>query len=220
MSLTLYYHPLSSYCHKALVALYELGTPFDARVIDLDSDGDRALLGEHWPLCRFPVIHDSRRGRSVPESSTIIEYLDQHYPGPKRLIPADAERALDVRLWDRVFDNYVHTPMQQIVANRFMQTHSDMSAQRSLLHQTYRVIDTQLGSSAWVAGDDFSLADCAAAPALFYASTLEPLPSELRNLCTYFERLVQHESVRRTLEQARPYFQFYPFAEAIPQRFK
>jgi glutathione S-transferase len=220
MSLTLYYHPLSSYCHKVLVALYELGTSFDARIIDLSSEADRALLEAHWPLCKFPVIHDSKRGRTVPESSTIIEYLDEFYPGSRPLIPRDADRAIDVRLWDRVLDNYVHSPMQQIVGDRIRQTRADLSAQRTLMESTYHVLDGQLRSREWIASEDFSLADCAAAPALFYGNVLQRIPPGLANLSAYFERLMGRPSIRRTLEQSRPYFNLFPFADELPERFR
>jgi glutathione S-transferase len=219
MSLTLYYHPLASYCHKVLIALYEAGTRFDGQIIDLGDEADRAALRAHWPLLKFPVLYDSSRKRSVPESSSIIEYLDRHYPGNTALVPSNADSDIEVRLWDRIFDNYVQTPMQQIVADRIQQAHADMTGARALLDASYRLIDSQLASRAWIAHEDFSLADCAAAPALFYASTLQPLPAALPNLRGYFERLMGRPSVRRTLEEARPYFHMYPFAEAIPQRF-
>lgn len=220
MSLTLYYHPLSSYCHKVLIALYEAGTAFDARIIDLGDPGDREVLRSHWPLGKFPVLHDQGRERSLPESSAIIEYLDCHYPGEKPLIPADRDSALEARLWDRIFDNYVHAPMQEIVRDRLRQAHADMSGPRTLLGEAYAVIDRQVSLHAWAADDEFTLADCAAAPALFYASTLQPLPNALVHLRSYFERLMDRPSVRRVLEEARPYFHLYPFAEAIPQRFR
>ena len=219
MPLTLFYHPLSSYCQKVLIALYEAGTPFNAQIIDLGNGSDRATLASHWSLCKFPVIHDSERGRSLPESSTIIEYLDHYYPSAGRMVPDECESAVEVRLWDRIFDNYVQTPMQQIVANRLRQSNADMSEYHSLLESAYRAIDKQLSSRAWAATDEFSLADCAAAPALFYAITLQSLPTELGYLNEYFERLMARGSVKRTLEEARPYFNLYPFAEAIPQRF-
>lgn len=219
MSLSLFYHPLSSYCQKVLIALYEAGIPFKGQIIDLGSEYDRATLSTHWSLCKFPVIRDTVRERSLPESSIIIEYLDNYYPGAARLVPRDCESAIDVRLWDRIYDNYVQTPVQQIVAHRLKRSSADMSGHRSLLESTYRIIDKQVKSSAWAASDDFSLADCAAAPALFYANTLQPLPLELRYLNEYFERLMGRASVKRTLEQARPYFNLYPFAAAIPQRF-
>lgn len=219
MSLTLYYHPLSSYCHKVLIALYEAGTAFDPRLIDLDSEADRTLLGAHWPLCKFPVLHDSARHRSFPESTVIIEYLNLHYPAATPLLPNDPDAALEIRLWDRIFDNYVHTPMQQIVADRIWQTNADMSRQRALLQETYRMLNTQVAARPWAASEHFSLADCAAAPALFYAATLAPLPAGAPQLRDYFERLMDRPSVRRTLAEARPYFHHYPFADAIPDRF-
>jgi len=219
MSLTLYYHPLSSYCHKVLIALYEAGTAFDPQLIDLGNEADRTLLGAHWPLCKFPVLHDSARPRSFPESTVIIEYLNLYYPAATPLLPNDPEAALEIRLWDRIFDNYVHTPMQQIVADRIWQTNADMSRQRALLQETYRMLDKQVAARPWAASEHFSLADCAAAPALFYAATLESLPAGAPHLTDYFERLMDRPSVRRTLAEARPYFHDYPFADAIPDRF-
>lgn len=220
MSLTLYYHPLSSYCHKVLIALYENGTDFERRIIDLGDANDRAELESLWRLCKFPVIHDQRRDRSIPESTIIIEYLDEYVPGRRRLVPQDPERAREVRLWDRIFDNYVHAPMQEIVADRLRNLNGDLGIARSTLVTAYGMADRQLAGRTWIAGDDFSLADCAAAPALFYASTLQPLPVDLKHLAAYFERLVDRPSVRRVIDEARPYFQFYPYAEALPERFR
>ncbi|MBL8363309.1 MAG: glutathione S-transferase family protein [Rubrivivax sp.] len=220
MSLTLYFHPLASYCHKVLIALYEAGTPFTPRIVDLSDAAQRAELASHWPLCKFPVLHDAARGRSVPESTIIIEHLDRHAPGPRPLIPADPDAALDVRLWDRLVDQYVHNPMQEIVLERIRGTGADTAPQRALLDTSYRLIEQQLGTHAWLAGDAFTMADCAAAPALFYATTLQPLPPVLPALGAYFERLMARPSVQRTLNEARPYFRFYPYAEAIPARFR
>lgn len=220
MSLTLFHHPLSSYCQKALIGLYELGVPFDARFVDLGNPEHRAMLAIHWPLCKFPVLHDAAQNRSIPESSVIIEYVHLQYPGVSRLVPTDRATAIEVRLWDRIFDNYVQTPMQQIVADRLQQSNADMSAQRGLLESIYCVIDRQVATNSWVASDTFSLADCAAAPALFYASTIQPFPPELRQLAAYFERLMARPSVERVIEGAEPYFSMYPFAEAIPERFR
>src|SRR5579862_1978777 len=158
MPLTLYYHPLSSYCHKVLIALYEAGTPFNAQIVDLGNEDHRATLRAHWPLCKFPVIHDPGRDRSLPESSIIIEYLDRYYPGNKPLIPADADRAIEVRLWDRIFDNYVQTPMQQIVGDRIQKAQANMAGQYSLLETAYRAIDCQVAARPWAAHEEFSLA--------------------------------------------------------------
>lgn len=220
MSLTLYYHPLSSYCHKVLIALYEAGTPFERRIIDLGDPAQRAELGAHWPFAKFPVIHDGERALSLPESTIIIEYLDRHFPGPRPLLPADADEALAVRLWDRILDQYVHTPMQQIVADRIHGANGDLSGQRALLDTAYTLINRQIADRAWLSHAEFSLADCAATPALFYASLLQPIPDGLRHLHGYFERLLARPSVRRTLEEAKPYFEFFPFAERIPTRYR
>jgi glutathione S-transferase len=219
MSLTLYYHPLASFCHKVLIALYENGVAFDARIIDLGAEQDRAELTSVWPFCKFPVLRDSARGRDVPESSVIIEYLDRFFPGKSPLLPVDFDAALQVRLWDRIFDNYVHAPMQDIVIDHIRGAKADMGSARSTIQTAYRLIDKQLASLPWAAGASFSLADCAAAPALFYAHTLEPFPEQLGHLRAYFDRLTARPSVQRVLAEARPYFSMYPFHAAIPARF-
>jgi glutathione S-transferase len=220
MDLTLYYHPLSSYCHKALIALYEHGVAFEKRLIDLSSEAERAELQALWPLVKFPVLRDHARQRTVPESSVIIEYLDHQPEQSRRLIPEDWETALDVRLWDRFFDHYVMTPMQQIVADRIQSAHGDLSSQRALLATAYGMLEQQLADREWIASTDFSLADCSAAPSLFYASTLVPFAAEQPRLSAYFERLVQRPSFSRVIGEAKPWFDFYPFAEALPQRFR
>jgi glutathione S-transferase len=220
MAITLYYHPLSSFCHKVLIALYEHGTAFEKRLIDLGVEEDRAELEAIWPLRKFPVIRDHARERDVPETSIIIEYLDHFYPGAATLLPKDWEAAQDVRLWDRFFDNHVQGPMGAIVLNRITGSKGDMTGQRAALATAYRMIDERMAPREWIAGDAFSMADCAAAPALFYAATLEAFPADTRHLKAYFERLMARPSVRRVLEEAKPYFSMYPFAEAIPRRFR
>lgn len=220
MSLTLYYHPLASFCHKVLIALYENGIEFERRVINLADAKDRAELQALWPLAKFPVIVDHARNRNVPESTVIIEYLDRFYAGERPLIPADWDEALNVRLWDRFFDNYVQGPMAQIVADRLHGAHGDLTAERSTLETAYATLDRHMASRTWVAGPAFSMADCAAAPALFYASTVQPFPDPLRQLRAYFDRLAGRSSVQRVLEESAPYFSLYPFAEAIPKRFR
>ena len=112
MSLLLYCHPLSSFCQKALIALYENDTPFTPNKVDLGNPAERAALLKLWPIGKFPVLGDDARGQTVPESSVIIEYLDRHYPGPTRFIPADPELALQTRLRDRFYDLYVHLPTE------------------------------------------------------------------------------------------------------------
>lgn len=220
MPLTLYYHPLSSFCHKVLIALYEYDIDFQRRVIDLSSAADHAELEALWPLCKFPVIRDHTHPQGLAESSVIIEYLDRFHGGGRCLLPGDWDTALQVRLWDRFFDQYVQVPLQQIVADRIRATNGDLSRERAMLTTAYGMLERQLATRTWVASPDFSLADCAAAPALFYASTLVPFPDDCQHLSTYFDRLVQRPSFRRVIDEARPWFAFYPFAEAIPQRFR
>ncbi|VVO31735.1 glutathione S-transferase family protein [Pseudomonas fluorescens] len=220
MSLTLYYHPLASYCHKVLIALYENQIEFERRIIDLADAADRAELQALWPIGKFPVIRDPAHQRTLPEATVIIEYLDRLYPGEHQLIPGDWDTALEVRLWDRFFDIYIHQPMQQIVGDRLRGTNGDLTRERSMLETAYAMLDRQMASRTWVASPDFSLADCAAAPALFYASTLQPFPDDFRHLRAYFDRLTQRPSVQRVIDEARPYFSLYPFAQDIPERFR
>lgn len=217
MNITLYYHPLSSFCHKVLIALYEHGIDFEKRIINLGDEADRAELRAIWPMMKFPVIRDHAHDRNVPESSIIIEYLDRD---AARLIPQDRDDALDVRLWDRYFDNYVQRLIQQIVSNRISGANADMSGARAALDTAYHMIDSRLAARTWAAGEGFSMADCAAAPALFYASTLQQFPAECAHLAAYFERLVARPSVKRVIDEAKPYFDLYPFADSIPARFR
>lgn len=216
--LTLYYHPLASYCWKVLIALYERGTPFEKRFIDLGDASHRAELSALWPLCKFPVLRDG--DRVIAESSIIIEHLDLHHAGPRALFPEDARAALDVRTWDRIFDSYVQTPVQAIVSDRLQGGRSDMSSAHRTLAMAYELADKQLASSRWIVGDELSAADCAAAPALFYAVTLQPLPPHSARLLAYFEQLMERPSVQRTIEEAKPYFKDYPFESALSPRFR
>lgn len=220
MPLKLYYHPLSSYCHKALIALYEHGTAFETRLINLGDAADRAELEAIWPICKFPVLRDNARGKDIPEATILIEYLEQWYPGRQRLLPADPQLALDVRLWDRLLDQYVHTPMQEIVADRIRGGGTDLSRTRATLATAYGLIDARMAQLQWIGGADFSLADCAAAPALFYASIVEPFAPTQTHLAAYFERLMARPSVQRVIDQARPYFAMFPFVDAMPARFR
>jgi glutathione S-transferase len=220
MSLTLYYHPLSSFCHKVLIALYESGCEFEKRIIDLGNETDRAELQAIWPFCKFPVLRDHVRNRNVAESSIIIEYLDHFFSGAGRLIPNHWEDALEVRHWDRLFDNYVHAPMQQIVSDRISNAQGALTRERATLETAYGLIERHMASRTWVSGQDFSMADCAAAPALFYASTVQPFPKDFRNLSAYLDRLTQRPSFQRVLKEARPYFSLFPFADALPEQFR
>ena len=211
MTLTLYAHPFASYCWKAMIALYENDTPFAFRVVDFSDATSAAELERLWPFKKFPVLVDGER--SVIESTIIIEYLDLHHPGSARLVPIDAGAALDVRFADRFFDNYVHTPMQAIVSDALRGEKRDVDAvarARANLDTAYAWLERRIENREWVAGDSFSLADCSAAPALFYADWAHPIGDAFPNVRAYRDRLNARPSVARTIDEARPYRHFFP----------
>ncbi|WP_237155647.1 glutathione S-transferase family protein [Oryzibacter oryziterrae] len=224
MTLTLHLHPLASFCHKVLIALYENATPFEAQVVDFSDPGSAAAQLERWPVGKIPVLHDGRTDRIVPETSIIIEYLQQHHPGPARLIPEADEAQLEVRLWDRFFDLYVSVPMQKIVTDRLRpdggQDPLGVAEARAGLDTAYAMIERQLDGKVWATGDAFTLADCAALPALFFAAIVHPFGADQPRLAAYFERLLARPSVRRVIDEARPWFRFFPYVEAMPARFR
>jgi glutathione S-transferase len=213
MSLTLHFHPLASYCHKALIALYENDTPFTPNLVNLGDEHERAALLKLWPIGKFPVLCDDARDQTVPESTVIIEYLDRNYPGRTRFIPAEADLALQTRLRDRFYDLYVHEPMQRIVGDRMRPQGSKdpqgVEEARARLRTAYRMIDQEMAPRTWAVGDDFGLADCAAAPALFYANEVLPFEGHT-NLAAYFDRLKGRPSYARVLKEAEPYFAMFP----------
>jgi glutathione S-transferase len=223
MSLTLHYHPLASFCWKVQIALYENETPFTGEVVNLGDKQASAHFFDLWPVGKMPVLRDDRRDRTVPETTVIIEYLDRYYPGAQKLLPADEELRLDARLWDRFFDFYVQQPMQRIVAQQLRpEAERDPRAvpeSTATLQTAYGMLERQMSTRTWVTGDAFTLADCAAFPALFYSGTLVPFAETHPKTANYFERLTQRPSVRRVIDEARPYFKFYPFRETIPARF-
>lgn len=220
--LTLYYHPLSSYCHKVLIALDVLGIDVDKRLLNLGDPTERAAHLARWPTGKMPLLLD--RGRPVAETSIIIEHLQRHHaPHGRTLIPLDPDAALEVRLWDRMFDLYVMTPMQAFTAD-LLRPEGDRDAYgvaqaRERLLSAYACIDQHVEGRTWVSGDAFSMADCAAAPALFYAVTYVPLPPQHGHLAAYFERLMAHPSVTLAIDQARPWFKFYPGRAGLSRRF-
>ncbi len=223
MTLTLYQHPLASFCHKVLIALYENETPFRSVIIDFGDEKSRAELFALWPMGKIPVLRDDRAERTVPETSIIIEYLEQHYPGAGPLLPRDQALRLETRLWDRFFDSYVQVPMQKIVLDRMRaggeKDHPGVADAHATLRKAYSMLDERMQGRTWVIGDAFSMADCAAAPALFYAGIVSPFDREHGNVAAYFNRLVARASVARTLAEARPYFHLFPFQADIPARF-
>jgi glutathione S-transferase len=214
MPLKLYYHPLSSYCHKVLIALYENGTPFEAQIVNLGDAKERADFVALWRIGKFPVIRDDSRDKIVPESTPIIEYLARHYPGPAALVPQDAELAWQVRAKDRFLDLYVHNEMQKVVGDRLRPADSKdpfgVKQARDRITTCYDMLERDLASKAWIAGDAFTMADCSAAPALFYANKVQPFEATHPNLKAYFGRLLERPSYKRTLEEAKPYFHMFP----------
>ena len=214
MSLTLHFHPLSSFCWKALIALYENGIAFTPNLVDLGNPAERAALQKLWGIGKFPILSDHARGETVPESSIIIEYLDRHYRGMTRFIPDEPGLALQTRLRDRFYDLYVHLPMQKIVVDRMrpegQRDPHGVGEARAQLRTSYAMIDQQMAGGGWAAGEDFSLADCAAAPALFYGNMAEPFGDGHRYVAAYLERLKTRPSFARVLKEAEPYFQMVP----------
>jgi glutathione S-transferase len=219
MSLKLYYHPLASFCHKALIALYENATPFEPAIVDLADEKSAAAFKAVWPMGRFPVLRDETRGCTIAESTIIVEYLDAFHPGPTRFVPAAADRAWRTRMWDRFHDEYVEKPMQKIVTDRLRPEGKrdplGVEQGRAQLGEAYALLEREMESKRWAIGNDFTLADCSAAPALFYANTVEPF-GEKRILTAYLDRLLARPSFARVLREAEPYFPLFPM-ERKPQ---
>jgi glutathione S-transferase len=208
----LYAHPFAAYCQKVLIALYENDTPFELRMLAPDDAQTAAEHAALWPFKRMPVLVDG--GRTVVESSIIIEHLGLRHPGPVRLIPDDPREALAVRMLDRVFDHYVATPMQKIVADAIRAAENrdpqGVAEARQVLDTAYRWIDDTIAGREWAAGDAFSLADCAAAPALFYADWVHPIGAAYPRLRAYRGRLLARPSFARAVDEARPFRKLFP----------
>lgn len=212
MTLKLYGHPFSSYTWKALIPLYENGLAFELVNVDPANPEAMPRLLELWPLGKFPVLEDG--DRVVMESSAIIEYLQIHHPGPMRLIPADPDAALEVRMLDRIFDNHVMGQMQRPVANALLppeRRDAGLTAEvDGALDRIYAWLDAWLEGREWAAAGQFSLADCAAAPALFYADWVHRIAPDFANLRAYRTRLLARPSVVRAVDEARPYRSYFP----------
>ncbi len=214
MTLTLHYHPLASFCWKALIGLYELGLPFEKNLVDLADPTARAAFTRLWPLAKFPVLRDEARDRTVPESTILLEYVDRLGHGRRRLIPLDPEQALECRLRDRLYDAYIHAPMQKIVGDRLRAEGArdpvGVEQARAQLEAAYAVVDEQVRRGPWAMGAEFTLADCAAMPALYYGNKVAPFAGRWNDLTAYLERLQRRPSVARVLEEAAPWFHMFP----------
>jgi glutathione S-transferase len=212
-SLVLHQHPFAAFCQKTLIALYELDLPFRTHLVD--GPEGRVELARLWPMAGMPVLRDESADRMIPESTTIIEYLDDLAACGPRLIPADRADALQARLWDRFFDQYVAESMQKIVGDSLRpegRTDPEGVAQaRQTLETAYGVLDAQLEGRPWAAGAAFTLADCAAAPALFYARAVHRWDEHGQARITrYYRDLVARPSVARVVEEARPWRELFP----------
>ncbi|WP_150291274.1 glutathione S-transferase family protein [Sphingobium estronivorans] len=212
----LYYHPLSSYCWKVLIALYENATPFEGRILEDPAVAEAWL--KLWPIGKFPVLRDEVRDRTVAEASIIVEYLGQQGGGSFRPIPQDADAALEVRLMDRLFDNYVMTPVQTCVGDRIRpegvaRDSFGVAQARASLGKAYALLEARMAGRRWAAGAEFTLADCAAAPALFYADRIVPMRGDFPGLAAYLDRLEARESFARVLREKEPWWHLFPFAD-------
>jgi glutathione S-transferase len=214
MTLELHFHPLASYCMKALIALYENETPFEPHKVDLGDQASRAAFLVIAPMGKMPALRDRQKGKVVTESTIVIEYLGRHHPGKIALVPTDPERALDARYWERFFDNYVMTPMQKIVGDRNRPKDKKdpfgVAEARAQLATAYGMIDRQMKGRTWALGDAFTLAECAAAPSLYFANKVLPIGAEWPNTAAYLARLLTRPSFARVVEEAGPYLKFFP----------
>lgn len=205
-------HPFSSYCWKALIALYENGTPFRFRMVDEDHPDTAQRLQAISPQGKFPVLVDG--DRTIFETSIIIEYLQLHHPGPVRFIPHDPEAAIGVRLLDRFFDNYVMTPMQKIVFDAMRPPEArdpaGVADASAMLRRSYAWLERELAGKRFACGEAFSLADCAAAPSLFYADWVCEIPADAPAVRAYRARMLDRPSVMRCVDAARPYRKLFP----------
>ena len=211
MTLVLYQHPFALYCWKALIALYERDVPFTAELVE----SDRSALAALWSPASIPILADD--DVVIPESSIIVEYLDRHGDAPP-LIPTDPDEALQARLWDRFADGYVSTPVQRIVGDALRPSDAKdpygVSQDHAALDRAYHTLEHQLdgrNDEGWLAGESFTLADCAAAPALHYADVLHPLDRATHPaLAAYQDRVITRSSVAHVIDEARPYRELFP----------
>ena len=214
MALTLYMHPLASFCHKALIALYENAIAFTPHVVNLGDPLERANFKKVWPLAKFPVLRDAARDQTIPESTSIIEYLTRHYPGPVSLIPEDPALAAQVRATERFYDLHVHEPMQKIVGDKLRPADGHdpigVNEARERMRTALAIAEGEMATRRWAAGDLFSMADCAAAPPLFFINKMVPLGTEFPHMSAYLDRMMKRPSYARVLVEAQPYLAMFP----------
>ncbi|MFC3075110.1 glutathione S-transferase family protein [Shinella pollutisoli] len=212
MKPALYAHPFSSYCQKVLTALYENGTDFEYRLLDPGAPETLADFAARWPIKRFPILVDGER--TIVEASVVIEYLGLHHPGPVKLVPDDPAAALEVRMMDRFFDNYISTPQQKVVFDAIRAEEQrdpyGVKDARDMLERAYAWLDRHMAGREWAAGDGFSLADCGAGPFLFYADWTHAIDPAFANVHAYRRRLLARPAFARAVDEARPYRKYFP----------
>ncbi|WP_149285803.1 glutathione S-transferase family protein [Halomonas binhaiensis] len=209
-ALTVYLHPFSSYCQKAKVAFYEKGVPFVVKLLD-GSEPVASEFAALWPIGKFPVAVDG--DQLIFEATGIIEYLEALYPDQVRLIPQNPVMAAEVRMWDRFFDNYISYPQQRVIyvaLGREPDDGDDCAKWKTALETAYAILDQRMAGREWVAGNTFSLADCAAAPALLYADWTHAIPERFSHVHAYRTRLLARSSYAQVLDEARPYRHLFP----------
>jgi glutathione S-transferase len=220
MSLKLYGHPLSSFCHKVLIALYERDIDFEMVLVNLGDERSSAAFHAVWPMAKMPALRDEARGCTVAESTVVIEYLDAFYGGGRRMLPADPDLAWQARMWDRFHDHYLEHPLQKLVGDWLRPPDRrdpfGVEEARALIRKACGVLEQAMAGKTWAVGESFGLAECAAAPALFYINTIEPFGDTFPNLRAYLDRLVARPTYRRVLEAAQPYFSLFPL-DSKPQ---
>lgn len=221
-ALILHMHPLAAYCWKVLIALRENGTSYTPALPTGPSNTDPRLLAL-WPFGKIPVLEDTARGEVVAETPIIIDYLQQYYPGPVRLIPEAPNAAREARMWDRFADLYLAANMQKIVGDRLRPEKArdayGVVEARAQLDIAYGMLEQRMTGRQWVVGDAFGLADCATLPPLFFLEAIHPFRARSPAIDAYFDRLLARPSVRDTVRGAQPFFQYFPFAAGLDPRF-
>ena len=221
-TLILHMHPLASYCWKVLIALRENGAPFEQAVPPGSSRNDPRLTAI-WPFGKIPVLEDLARGEVVAETSIIIEYLQHRHPAPPRMIPADPEAAREARLWDRLADLYLSANMQKIVGDRLrpedVRDAHGVEEAKGQLNIAYAMFERRMTGRQWAGGEAFGIADCATFPPLFFLQAIHPYRAGHSAIAAYVERMLARPSVRETVRAAQPFFQYFPFGDALEPRF-
>lgn len=212
MSLAVYGHLFSSYTQKVLIALYETGTPFAFRGVGPDEPDNTAEWLRRWPLRRFPILVDG--ARTIYETSIIIEHLQLYHPGPVRLVPVDPSAALEIRFFDRFFDLHIMNAAQHavdgVISGDPTKRREGQALSEEKLARAYAWLEEALAGKTWAAGEDFTMADCAAAPSLFYADWVHPIADAFPTVRAYRARLLARPSVARAVDGGRPYRHLFP----------